>query len=162
MSRSAKPTAASDMQAALKYGIKLLAYRDRSEKELFDRIVRKGFCAHDAESALGYLRQKGFVDDRRLAQMLVRDGISRRCLGRRGLMSYLQKRGIPSDIIEDAVGIGDDSLDAALDIAGRRLQKMARLDIETIRRRLAGVLSRRGFSYSTIKTVFGKIKLKED
>jgi regulatory protein len=150
------------MQSAVKFGIKLLAYRDRSQKELLDRMVRKGFSEQDAASAVAYLGQKGFVDDRRLADMLVRDGISRKCLGRRGLLVYLQKRGIPSDIIEDAVGSGDDSLDAALDIAERRLQKMAKLDKDTIRRRLAGVLSRRGFSYSTIKTVFGKIKLKED
>ncbi|MCE5311954.1 MAG: recombination regulator RecX [Nitrospiraceae bacterium] len=159
MSKSAE---ASGMQAALKYSIKLLAYRDRSEKELLEKIVGRGFSGAEASGAIDYLRQKGFINDRQLADSLIRDGISRKCLGRRGLIAYLQKRGIPSDIIEDRLGSEGDNLDAALDIAKRRLLRMSGLDADTIRRRLAGLLSRRGFSYATVKTVFGKIKLKED
>jgi regulatory protein len=159
LNKSAEPSAC---QAALKYGIKLLAYRDRSESELLDKMLRKGFCESDATDAISHLKQKGFVNDKQLAESLIRDGINRKCLGRRGLMAYLQKRGIPSDIIEDRLGSENDNLDAAIEIVKRRLSRMMKLDMNTIRRRLAGLLSRRGFSYGTIKTVFGKIKLKED
>lgn len=138
---------------ALKYAFRLLGYRDRSEKEMYEKLIRKGFSEKVALEAVGYLNDKGFIDDRRFAEILRKDAVERKHLGKRGTRSYLMNKGIAVDIAEDILGDDGDYLDAAKSFVEKKLRNMKVYDEETIKRRLWGMLSRRGFSYDTIKKV---------
>jgi regulatory protein len=138
---------------ALKYAFRLLSYRDRSEKEMYEKLIRKGFSEKVALEAVGYLIDKGFIDDRRFAEILRKDAVERKHLGKMGTKSYLMNKGIAVDIAEDILGDEGDYLDAAKSFVEKKLRNMKVYDEETIKRRLWDMLSRRGFSYDTIKKV---------
>ena len=147
---------------ALKYAFRLLGYRDRSEKEMYEKLIRKGFSEKVALEAVGYLNDKGFIDDRRFAEILKRDAVDRKHLGKRGARNYLINRGIAGDIVDDVLGDDGDYLDAAKRLVERKLRNMKDYDSEKIKRRLWGMLSRRGFSYDTIKKVLQSFDFKEE
>ncbi|MEW6739924.1 MAG: regulatory protein RecX [Nitrospirota bacterium] len=138
---------------ALKYAFRLLGYRDRSEKEMYEKLIRKGFSEKVALEAVGYLNDKGFIDDRRFAEILRKDAVERKHLGKRGTRSYLMNKGIAVDITEDILGDDGDYLDAAKSFVEKKLRNMKNIDEDALKRKLWGMLSRRGFSYDTIDRV---------
>lgn len=141
---------------ALKYAFRLLDYRDRSEKEIYEKLISKGFSERVALEAVDYLKDKGFIDDRRFAEILRKDAVSRKHLGKRGTRSYLMNKGIAIDIVEDILGDDGDYLDAAKSFVEKKLKNMKNMkniDEDALKGKLWGMLSRRGFSYDIIKKV---------
>ncbi len=150
------------LENALKSAFRLLGYRDRSEKEICERLAKKGFSQKTIKDVVDYLKEKDFIDDRRLAEALKRHAVERKHLGKRGTISYLIKRGIPVEIAAGISGDEDDYFDSAKRLVERRLQHMKNYDTETIKRRLWGLLARRGFSNEAIRKVIKSIDLREE
>lgn len=146
----------------MQYSFRLLAYRDRSEREMHQKLTRKGFSESIAVETVARLKARGFIDDRRLAESLLRDARERKCLGRRGAREFLLKRGIPGEMVDELPGVDDDHAEAARTIAARRLKTMRDNDEETVKRRLWGVLARRGFAGDTIRQVLKSLDIKEE
>jgi regulatory protein len=147
---------------AVKYALSLLGYRDRSEREIIDKLGRKGFPEKIAKETAAYLKERGFIDDRKFADILKRDAIERKLLGKRGVEYYLAKKGIPSEIAEDVSGSDEDYLDVARKAIAKKLRTMKDGDEKIIKRKLFGMLSRKGFSYDTIYGAIKTLNLKED
>ena len=55
-------------RSALESAVRLLSYRPRSERELSDRLGRKGFARPAIDAALERLRELGYVDDAAFAR----------------------------------------------------------------------------------------------
>ncbi|MCC6345993.1 MAG: RecX family transcriptional regulator, partial [Nitrospirales bacterium] len=70
-------------KSALQRALRLLGYRDRSEKEMRDALAQKGFSGGVIGETLHLLKEKRFIDDERLAGMLRRDAMERKHFGRR-------------------------------------------------------------------------------
>ncbi len=146
---------------ALKYALRILGYRDRSVSEMRQKLAAKGFSMDVVDATLARLEEKGFVDDRKFAELLKRDAIERRNYGALGTRRYLLKKGIPSEIV-DAITDGDDDYEgAARRLVEKKMQLMKNCSEETARRRLWGLLSRRGFSSDTIYRVMKSMAIKE-
>lgn len=144
------------------YALKLLSYRGRSEKELGDRLRRKGISETVISSVLRYLKETGLVNDMTLAEALKREAIYTKMLSRTSARHYVLGKGIPREIVESVFGDGDtgDS-ETALRFVDKRLRSLKHYPPEVIRRRLYNLLSRRGYSYDTIKDALKK-HLKEE
>ena len=142
-----------EFHKALKYSFLLLRYRDRSEKELLQRLGRKSFSDETGRQVVGYLKEKGFIDDERLAGMLKRTAVDQKKLGKRGVVNYLMSRGIPAEIIDGVSGEDGDYTGAAESFVSRKMKQMRGLDEATVRRRLWGALARKGFSPDIIRKV---------
>lgn len=150
--------------SAKQYAIKLLSYRGRSEKEMRERLVKKGFSADVVTQTVEFLRKSGFLDDTALAENLKRDAFSRKMLSRRGAKQYMLSRGIPLPVIETAI-VGDERIDIenAKRIVEKKMKVLKNYAPEIIRRRLYNVLSRRGYASETIRTVLkDNFSYKED
>ncbi len=107
--------------------------------------------------AVAAVKELGLVDDEALAKELVSYGACTKGLGTAGITALLRRRGIPEEIIGSS-GIIDelDELDeyrCAEELAGRKARLYKDLPAEKARRRLYGVLKRRGHSSETIKRV---------
>jgi regulatory protein len=150
------------LKCALLHSFKLLGYRDRSEKEMCDKLARKGFSAHVVAEAVAYLKEKGFVDDTKLAAMLEKDAAERRYFGGRGVRAYLQKRGIPAVIIASVVDGREESVDMARALIEKNMKTLGTCDRETIKRRLWSALARKGFSVDTIHKAMKSYTPEED
>lgn len=97
--------------------------------------------------------RRGYLDDVVLAEQLVISGIERKGQGRIALSRALAQRGVPRDVIDQALGdLPDDDAERALDFARTKARSLSRLDFETALRRLVGQLSRRGYGGSVAMT----------
>jgi len=70
----------------LKYKIKdsalyLLSYRMRSKKELYDRLIDKGYKSEDIRNTINGLEKKGWIDDRKFGLAYASDQINKNALG---------------------------------------------------------------------------------
>ncbi len=143
------------LQDALRSAFYLLRYRDRSEREMRDRLALKGYSEPTVAAAVEKLAEAGFLDDRRLAENLKRLAAEQKQLGKHGVRAWLQGRGIRRDVIESVPDAADE-----VAVAERLLEKksgrMNALDPETRKKRLWGLLSRRGFSSETIRAVLSR------
>ncbi len=154
----------NDDEAARKMALRMLERRALSRAELRDRLVKKG-CGRDgaARVALG-LADLGLVNDRALGESVVRMELLRAPSGAARLEAKLARRGIDGstarEIVREAL-CGRDEAEDAETVARRRLRALPdALAPEVVRRRLLGVLARRGFggeqSRAAVERVLGE------
>jgi regulatory protein len=147
---------------ARQYALKLLSYRGRSEKELEERLIKKGISMTEASSEIEYLKHAGLIDDKSLAETLKREALTTKMLSRNGARRFLLSRGIPVNIAGMVFGENDDTdIDNATRLADKKFRILKNYPPETAKRRLYALLSRKGYSSDTIMTVFRKINFTE-
>lgn len=137
--------------------------RQRAEEALVRKLRAKQLSVSEARSVLrerdldrdaieetiDEFVRRSYLDDRTLASLLVTSGSERKGQGRIALARSLAQRGIPRDIIDDALAeLPDDDAERALEFARSKASGMSRLDFDTALRRLHGQLARRGYGGS--------------
>lgn len=126
--------------------VKRLRTRSLSEREAADVLRGEGLDREAALLVVDAFRERGYLDDQRLAEQLVHNGIDRKSQGRRSIAQTLVKRGLPREVIDVALAeTEDDDQERALEFARKKATSMRSLDRDTALRRLVGQLSRRGF-----------------
>ena len=148
---------------AKKYSFKLLSYRGRSEKELKERLIRKGISKAAASSTVTYLKHLGLVDDRSLAESLKREALSRKFLSQKGASLFLHRRGVPREIINEVLD-NDETVDLrnARRLLLKNMRSLRNYHSLKEKRRLYGLLARRGFSSDIIRRVLKENILHEE
>jgi len=148
---------------ARRYSFRLLSYRGRSERELIEKLEKKGFSAEIISATAEYLKKAGFLDDRALALNLRRQALEQKLLGHSGARLLLLKRGIPGEII-------DATLDYDEDAEARNLQKLVDKKLRSVgnylsdrdKKKLWNFLARRGYSFSIIKKTLKDMRMHEE
>lgn len=88
----------------------------------------------------------GYLDDTALAEQLIHTSTSRKAQGRQAVAQTLSRRGIPREVLEEALAaLPDDESERALDFARGKARALSGLDPDVALRRLAGQLARRGY-----------------
>lgn len=113
-------------------------------------VLRENDLDRDSiEDVIDDFQRRSYLDDNTLASLLVTSGSERKGQGRIALARSLAQRGIPRDIIDDALEeLPDDDAERALEFARSKAAGMSRLDFDTALRRLHGQLARRGYGGS--------------
>jgi len=139
--------------------LKLLSYRSRSRKEIFDRLKRKGFSVIEIEAAIHFLENAGLISDEALTKELFRYSVERKSLGKKGIEAFLSRRGIDKELIHKELSIYTNDIEAesAAGFAEKKLKSLGKYPKEIIRRRLWGMLQRRGFSTEVINKVIERL-----
>ncbi|MGQ9678596.1 MAG: RecX family transcriptional regulator [bacterium] len=132
------------------YALLLFSYRARSEKELRQRLEKKGWTPAVIEEVIKNLKKTGLVDDEKLARRFVHDRITVGHKGKSRVKAELNRLGIAKEKIEQALKEAPDETEAAQMVLDHFLPRYQNLDPITKKRRLAGLLARRGFSLETI------------
>lgn len=135
---------------------RLLTYRPRSRTEIETKLHDKEFDVAIITAVLDDLARFGYVNDRQFANQWARSRIRLRGFGRRRIEQELKNKGIDREIIRevfDEIYVDETELETAKLVAGNKINTMKCLDRETRRRRLAGFLERKGFSFEIIRTV---------
>jgi len=148
---------------AKQYAFKLLSYRGRSEKELKERLAKKGFSKTVASSTIQDLKHLGLIDDRSLAETLKREALSTKLLSQEGAKKLLLHRGIPHEIIKQVLDY-DETVDIsnARRLVNKKLKTLRNYSSWHVKRRLYSLLSRRGYSSDTIQKVLKENFSKEE
>lgn len=132
------------------------------------RSVLRGFedrgqriDAGQVDDILDDYGRRGYLDDATLAWHLVTSGVERKGQGRIALSRALAQRGIPREVIDEALAeLPDDDAERAVEFARSKARAMSGLDPDTALRRLVGQLARRGYNGSVAMTA-AKTALRE-
>jgi regulatory protein len=136
--------------------IRLLGYRPRSEAEIRQRLLKRGFAGDAIEKTLHRLKEQGLIDDAAFARFWKdnRESFSPRSRRLTGL--ELRRKGLSADVIESVVNEIDESASAyrAAQVKARRLPLT---DYQLFRRRLGSYLGGRGFNYDIIRETVARL-----
>lgn len=136
--------AAAAAEAAL---LRKLRTRSLSVREARSVLTERDVA--DADEIIERFTTLGYLDDAKLAEQLIHSGVERKGQGRMMLAQSLGKRGIPREVIDQALAERpDDDEERALAFARTKVRSLASLDRETALRRLTGQLARRGYGGS--------------
>ncbi|ACQ80697.1 regulatory protein RecX [Beutenbergia cavernae DSM 12333] len=143
--------------------LRLLTGAPRSRAQLAEAMARKDVPDDVATRVLDRFTEVGLVDDAEFAAMLVRTRHAERGLARRALALELARKGIDREIAEEALaGVDDEDEEAAAVALVRRRAPASRgLEREKRRRRLVGMLARKGHSPSVALRVVDAVLAEE-
>lgn len=147
---------ASEAKAAAKaYALKAIAHRPLSVGELAAKLAARGYDPGTAAAVTEDLSRVGLLNDAEFARNYVRSQLARKPAGRALLMASLRRRRVDQatarEAVDEALGAVDLSRGAA-DLAISRVRRMSpHLEPDVVRRRLFGLLARRGFDPETAR-----------
>ena len=108
---------------------------------------------------LDRLRNASLVNDRDFAAQWVENRIRFKPRGKRALSSELFQKGIPNEVIEDTLqGIDEENL--AFELARSKSGKFGNMDEAGYKKKMTGLLARRGFPYSITSYVVDTLWLE--
>lgn len=150
---------ATQLEVARKIALDQLAVRARSEQELRTVLLRRKVPAEIAEEVLERFTEVGLIDDAAFAQALTQSRATHSLRGRARIRQELQAKGVDRELANEALAELDPEEEraAALQLAQRKLPSLARLEPHVARRRLAGVLARRGFPGGVVTSVLAEV-----
>lgn len=137
--------------------LKFLTYRQRSKKEIIDKLAEKGFEDKFIENTLVYLKNYDLVDDLEFARSFAKDKINLNKQGPQKIKYELYKKGISKEIIEKVLDEDDNEYNRALELAKKKLPSYKNDDRNAIYRKLGGFLQRRGYSYECVSKVLKEL-----
>ena len=144
------------LQKAINTAVFFLNSRMRTCKEVYDKLLSKGYDKDTAEKAVEELVKVGYLNDRTYAMAYINDGIK---LGAKGIYRIRQeliRKGISSSIIEDAIADCEEDTYTQLKsyVEQRNLCENIHSykDLEKLKARLV----RRGYSLQEIKKCLGE------
>lgn len=146
---------------AVSTAMRALEQRMQTSRELRTRLQRKGFEPPAIDAALERLTNYGYLNDERFAELWIENRQAHRPRGKRMLEHELRQKGIDRQIVEETVGSMEiDDRAAALQVANKQLRRFESLPLPEQKRKLTGILARRGFDFgvirATLETVFGE------
>jgi regulatory protein len=155
---------ALDEQAkAVNAAMNLLAMRPRSEREIRDRLKRKGYPPETIDAAVTKLEGWRYLDDEAFARFWVENREANKPRGRRLLEQELRLKGVDRETIRQTIAETDlDETAAALNLGRNKLRTYGKLEPEVARRRLGAFLGRRGYGYDVIKPVIDELFGEQD
>ncbi len=143
-----------------KYALKLLSYRSRSRKEMLERLKKKGFDNKQINNTMEFLEDTDLIKDEVLVTELFRYAIEKKYLGRKGIEMFLSMRGINRELIDETVLTHTRQMEreAALKLVKKKSRPLKNYPEYIVKRRLWGILERRGFSTDTINTALKSMR----
>jgi regulatory protein len=142
------PAYADESRGAVKKAMNLLLQRDRSEKELRDRLLGEAYEPEAVQDAINYTSSFGYLDDARFAENYVASFTGKK--SRRVMRSELEQKGVDEVLIDRALeAVPEDESDQIRKLLRKKAGAPHKLD-DREKRRAAAFLARRGFSGSDV------------
>jgi regulatory protein len=141
-------------QECLDAALRLLERRLHSRFELKRKLMRKEWALGTIEQVLDDLQRMEYLDDARFAKTKSSSAAKYKHHGRRRAFMELMRSGVKREVAEKALDevYGEtDSLAVVRELVKKQALRLKRLEPAVARRRLVGMLQRRGFDYDDIK-----------
>ena len=150
--------AASASALARNRAMELLSRRPMSEKELIDKLIRKGEDEETAADCARWLRENGFLDDESYAAAVARH-YAAKGYGPGRVRAELSRRGVDRELWDDtleAMPENTDKLDRF--IAARLTDPEDRDQV----RKVSAALYRRGYSWEEIRSALRRFNAETE
>jgi len=149
-------------EKARDYALRLLTYRERSRCEIGNKLKEKGYDQEIIKTVLTRLENSNLLNDRRFAQNWAISRLKRKYTSLR-IFAELKKKGVEEEIIKQVLREAFsevDEFDLALGLIHQKNLSLKNRNLQQMRR-IAGMLQRRGFSFSTIRRVIDHLSRQD-
>lgn len=136
---------------------KLLSYRERTIKEIEDRLRKKDFTEDIIKAVVDYLLENDYLNEERFAKMWIRSRKNHHPRGRKLIYKELKNKGINQRIINIALNqylSQEDELEMAEYLMAKWLRRRKKEDSSSYK--LKNYLANKGFSYNLVYQVTDK------
>ncbi|WP_297517292.1 recombination regulator RecX [uncultured Clostridium sp.] len=132
----------------------------KSEKEVYNKLIEKGYEEEVATSSLEFLKEYGYIDDKNYAGMYIRDRLKTE--GKNKIKYSLIRKGIDDSIIKEALLENSDEeieMDIAIKLAKRRYDtlKKSESDKYKLSQKLYRFLVGKGYGFDLVSRVVKKV-----
>jgi regulatory protein len=132
--------------------LKMLARGAKSSGKLREALLAKDYPPQLVDQLIDRFTEVSLIDDFQMAKDWVQSQLSRKAAAKSVLAMSLRTKGFPAEAITAALSEidADSELEAAKRIAVTRIRQLMKLDPDVRSRRLAGFLTRKGYSSSIV------------
>lgn len=143
-------------EVAYQSALNLLSYRNRTEAEVRNHLIKRGADESVIQSVLERLQRSGLINDQQFAQEWVENRNEYRPRSRRALVFELRRKGVSDEAIQAAVEELDEE-ELAYQAAQKKARQLKPMDWLEFKRKMYAFLSRRGFSYEIASPVVARL-----
>lgn len=133
---------------------KIIAVKDRTEKELIDKLSEKGYDEKEIAEAMAFAVEYGYIDDRAYTKKYISDGINVRNHGFGRIRTELLRRGIDRCLADEEIELAKEAIEVdfgeKIDEIMERRFSGADLSNPKERNRIFGYFARRGYAPNEI------------
>jgi regulatory protein len=146
---------------ASNYAMYLLAKKDRTKKEIIDKLKDKGFDEDIIDCVLDKLLEYNYINDEIYCEKYINDKTKFSKYGINKIKAKLYAKGVDRDTISTEIVKIDNDLEFenALLLAKKKLNSIKESDKYKIKAKLSNHLISKGFAYDTIRKVFSQLEL---
>jgi regulatory protein len=137
-------------EAAYDKVLDYLAYRPRSNSEVTAYLHQRGLSSSQIETVCNRLIRSGLLDDQEFARFWIENRERFHPRGPQALRYELRRKGISTEIIDEALAPVDSSASAYY-AASQKARQLSHLDRPAFERKLVEYLARRGFDYDVAR-----------
>ncbi len=132
--------------------LKMIARGAKSSGKLREALLAKDYPAQLVDQLIDRFTEVSLIDDFQMAKDWVQSQLSRKAAAKTVLGMTLRDKGFPAEAIAAALLEidADSELESAKKIATTRMRQLMKLEPEVRSRRLAGYLTRKGYSSSIV------------
>lgn len=132
--------------------LKMLARGAKSSGKLRDALLAKEYPAPLVDQLIERFTEVSLIDDFQMAKDWVQSQLMRKAAAKSVLAMALRDKGFTAEAITAALSDidADSELEAAKKIAVTRIRQLMKLEPDVRSRRLAGFLTRKGYSSSIV------------
>lgn len=94
----------------MKRAAALCARCEQAPNDIRGKLLKWGLRSHDANSIISQLIEQGFLDEQRFAMAFVKDKFTFNGWGRIKIAYQLRQKGIPTEVIDNAITTIDDEV----------------------------------------------------
>ncbi|HRY59922.1 MAG TPA: RecX family transcriptional regulator [Patescibacteria group bacterium] len=130
-----------------------LKIRERSKKEIRDKLKTKEYLENVIEKVLEKLERLDIVNDKRFAEMFVRDRMKLKPKGKKVLKMELMQKGIDRNTIDEVLGDmlgGENEIELAKKVLEKAEKKYSGSEENIKRDKIVKYMLARGFKYEMI------------
>lgn len=147
---------------AMRDALTRLSRRMLSSGDLRRKLRQRDHDAGVIDETIERLTALELLDDDAFGRALIRETLQRKPAGPKLLRSKLMQKGLQRDLIDrllsELAPTGEDAVAGAVELIEKKLRTMANLDDQTRKRRLWGMLARRGFEPDVITQAMAAVE----
>jgi len=149
-------------KTAYDYALTLLTARAYTTRDLTRKLTQKGFERASIDETIDRLTANGLLNDEKFAEEFARQRLVVSGASRRRVEQQLAAKGISREVAASASTKvaeeeGVDTIAAMEKIARKKLASLGNLDGHVKRRRVFGLLARKGYDLDDINQVLSRI-----
>jgi regulatory protein len=135
------------------YALNLLSFRARSEKEIYDKMLQKGYEPSVIANTIQYLKEQQYINDKEFAETFIKDKVELSHYGRNRIKAELLKKGIDKELIDELIEAtiqANEEYETAKELAKSKIKSYQKDKKDVQYRKLSGYLLRKGYSYDIV------------